>query len=885
MTVHITPLPEPIAPEAPGGGLGALSTDKGNLPLDSVDVHASITGLAAGIEVVQGFRNPFDVPLEATYVFPLPNRAAVTRLRMEAGDRVIEGRLKERGQAREDYDNAIAAGQRAAIAEEERPDVFTMRVGNILPGERVTIRLTLNQPLPYEDGGATFRFPLVVAPRYIPGDPLDDAQAGDGVQSDTDAVPDASRISPPVLLPGFPNPVRLSIGVDIDPAGLPLSEIKSALHVVAEESAEAGGKTTVRLQPGERLNRDFILRLAYAPQETAALALTPDAQGEEEGEGTFTLTVLPAGETRPQPRDVVLILDRSGSMHGWKMVAARRAAARIIDTLTADDRFAVLAFDNTIERPRDLGTGLVAGTDRNRFRAVEHLAAMDARGGTEMLSPLTEAAALLADSTADRVLVLITDGQVGNEDQILAHLVPRLQGVRVHTVGIDRAVNAGFLRRLAADGQGRCELVESEDRLDEAMDNIHHRIGSPIATNLSLHPEGLEIVPDTVAPRRLGALFPGVPLVISGRFRGAPSAGAAAAAVVVRGDESWEQRAAGVAAEDRANAAVWARAHLRDLEDQYAVDGGEELERRIVATSLKFGVLCRFTSFVAVDTRVVTEGGTSHKVVQPVEMPQGWGDAPVDAARPMMATQQMGYDTFSVKSVRGRSRAAMPPPGGGYGMAPRPAPAPPSAPPPPAAPSAPSAQSGPPPAAPSGPPPSTPTGPPSPPRPGPRPASRPPLQPDADELDVPDFLRGDSASAESAESAEPESYKILPAPGIETAAETLAQVRRELGQEFQRLTQFAAGDTLQARAQKLRDLLDKLEPMVMRLERVGADAALVAPLRGLVTELQAVRSGEGGEPPNLERLWGQTTQVLADFVGAGGQSQRGSKRAFWKRGS
>jgi len=859
VTVHITPLPEPVAPEAPGGGLGALSTDKGNLPLDSVDVHASITGLAAGIEVVQGFRNPFDVPLEATYVFPLPDRAAVTRLRMEAGDRVIEGVLKERGQAREDYDAAIAAGQRAAIAEEERPDVFTMRVGNILPGERVTIRLTLNQPLPYEDGGATFRFPLVVAPRYIPGRPLDDAQAGDGVQSDTDAVPDASRISPPVLLPGFPNPVRLSIGVDIDPAGLPLSEIRSALHVVAEESGE---KTTVRLQPGERLNRDFILRLAYAPQETAALTLTPDAEGSdgvegsdggaESGEGTFTLTVLPSGETRPRPRDVVLILDRSGSMHGWKMVAARRAAARIIDTLTAGDRFAVLAFDNTIERPRDLGTGLVTATDRNRFRAVEHLATMDARGGTEMLAPLTEAATLLADSTADRVLVLITDGQVGNEDQILAHLVPRLQGVRVHTVGIDRAVNAGFLRRLAADGQGRCELVESEDRLDEAMDNIHHRIGSPIATSLSLHPEGLEIVPDSVAPKRLGALFPGVPLVISGRFRGAPSG-----TVVVRGDENWEQRATGVETEDRANAAVWARAHLRDLEDRYAVNGGEELENRIVATSLRFGVLCRFTSFVAVDSRVVTEGGKSHKVVQPVEMPDGW-DAPVAASAPMMARQEMAFDTFSVKSVRGRSRAPMA--GGAYGMAPPPpSPASPAAVPPAGAPAPPAA-------------PGTPAA---------RRAGPPPL-PGHDDLDVPDFL---GAGPSSHEPVDPDPYKTLPAPGIETAAEALAQVRRELGQEHQRLFQFAAGDTLEARAQKLRDLLGRLEPMVMRLERVGVDAALVAPLRALVTELQAVRSGAGGEPPNLERLWSQTTQVLADFVGAGGETRRGGKRAFWKRGS
>ncbi|MFC4056042.1 VIT domain-containing protein [Actinomadura syzygii] len=667
MTVRILPLPDTASPE-PDRGLGALTTDRGNLPLDSVDVHASITGLAAGIEVVQGFRNPFDVPLEATYVFPLPDRAAVTGLRMEAADRVIEGTLKERGQARQDYDAAVAAGQRAAIAEEDRPDVFTMRVGNILPGERVTIRLTLDQPLPHESASsATFRFPLVVAPRYIPGAPLDGERAGSGIADDTDAVPDASRISPPVLLPGFPNPVRLAVTVDIDPAGLPLTQIRSALHVVAEERDDE--RTTVRLRPGERLDRDFILRLDFAPQESAALSLVPDESGEE---GTFSLTVLPSGDVRPNPRDVVLILDRSGSMHGWKMIAARRAAARIVDTLRAEDRFAVLSFDNSIERPRDLGTGLAEGSDRNRFRAVEHLAAVSARGGTEMLAPLDEACRLLADPARDRVLVLITDGQVGNEDQLLARLEPHLHGVRVHTVGIDRAVNAGFLNRLAAIGHGHCELVESEDRLDEAMEHIHHRIAAPLATGLSLHPDGLETIPDSVAPARLGALFPGVPLVITGRFRGTASG-----SLSVRGTASdgtaWEQHAAGAVGDGSAATSIWARAHLRDLEDRYTIGGPDDLEQRIIDTSLRFGVLCRFTAFVAVDSRVVAEGETPHQVVQPVETPSGW-------TAPTPAAPRMTYAAFSAAPEAAMPPSAAPPPAmppapagpppTGYGFAP-----------------------------------------------------------------------------------------------------------------------------------------------------------------------------------------------------------------------
>lgn len=594
----------------PDAGLGALATERGNLPLESVDVTAAIAGLVAGVEVAQGFRNPFDVPLEATYVFPLPDRAAVTAFRMEADDRVIEGVLKERGQARADYDQALREGRRAAIAEEDRPDVFTIRVGNIVPGERVTVRLTLSQPLPYEDGAAIFRFPLVVAPRYIPGTPLDGPGAGDGVVPDTTEVPDASRITPPVLLPGFPDPVRLSLTVDVDAAGLELRELASSLHVVQRDGDR------LSLAPGERLDRDFILRLEFDASTSLQL----------DGEGTFALTVVPPPlESTRTPRDLVLLLDRSGSMGGWKMVAARRAAARIVDTLTAADRFAVLAFDSVVEPAFE---GLREASDRNRYRAVEHLSRMDARGGTELLEPLRQAIALLGEPARERVVVLVTDGQVGNEDHILEQAGGALSAMRVHTVGIDRAVNAGFLSRLAGLGAGRCELVESEDRLDAAMDQIHRRIGAPLVTDLSL--KDLDVEPGTVT--HLGALFPGVPLRVYGRCREGSS-------VTVRGLASgapWEERVTGTVVANPALKAVWARAHLRELEDRYAM-GEHELEAAIVETSLKYGVLCRFTAYVAVDTRQVADGPPEHRVIQPVERPSGWEPPAPAPMMPMMA--------------------------------------------------------------------------------------------------------------------------------------------------------------------------------------------------------------------------------------------------------
>jgi Ca-activated chloride channel family protein len=613
-------------------GIGAVATGRGNLPLQAVDVDATLTGLVARVALTQTFGNRFDQPLEASYIFPLPDRAAVTGFRMEVGERVVEGVLKERGQARADYDTAIEEGRRASIAEEERPGVFTMRVGNLLPGERVTVRLVMTGPLPWDEGEATFRFPLVVAPRYIPGVPLEGEPVGAGTEPDTDAVPDASRITPPVLLPGFPSPVDLSIRARIDPGGLELGSVRSSLRAVVDQ--EAGGARVVRVEPGGRADRDFVLRIGTGSEAvTTAVAVAGDPGG---GEGTFALTLLPpAGAGAAAPRDVVFVLDRSGSMAGWKMVAARRAVARMVDSLTGRDRFAVLAFDNRIETPPELeGSRLCAAGDHARFKAVEFLSRLEARGGTEMAAPLAGGLDLLAGQAADRpadpgrrelALVLVTDGQVGNEDQVLRLLAPRLGGVRVYTVGVDSAVNEGFLKRLAALGGGACELVESEDRLDEVMDRVHRRIGAPVLTDLELVPAGLGIDEGSLAPRRLPALFAGSPLVVGGRFAGRPGG-----AVAVRGRDAagrpWSATVPATAGDGPSLTSTWARAHLRDLEDRYATDPApdRELERRIVATSLRFGVLCRFTAFVAADVQVVNEGGVVHRVLQPVEAPAGW---------------------------------------------------------------------------------------------------------------------------------------------------------------------------------------------------------------------------------------------------------------------
>ena len=608
---------------------GSLATARGHLPLEAMDVHARAVGLDVRVELRQTFANSLAQPIEATYIFPLPDRAAVTRFRLRVGERVIEGVIQERGQARAAYDDAIRAGHRAAIAEEERPDVFTVRVGNLMPGQRAEVHIDLVGALSIDRNEATFRFPLVVAPRYIPGTPLSGESVGEGVVSDTDAVPDASRITPPVLLPGYPNPVRLRLRVDVDPAGLPISRLRSSLHAVMETAGE-GGQRTIELGSAERLDRDFVLRYSLGDGAVrTSLRLARDAGG---GEESFVLTILPpeTGATGALPRDVVLVLDRSGSMGGWKMIAARRAAARIVDSLGESDRFAVLAFDDVIDAPAALAAdALTPASDRNRFRAVEFLAGLEARGGTEMAAPLLRAADLLGGGyrDRDRILVLVTDGQIGNEDQILRELAPRLRGRRVFALGVDRAVNAGFLRRLSGLGGGASELVESEDRLDEVMDRVHRQIGSPVVTELSLEGQGLEIEPDSVAPRRLPDLLAGAPVVVRGRVRRTGGE----CAVRVRGMDAagaaWSERVPAVVAGGSEVAALWARAIIRELEDRYAIGdtAADALMRRIIDLSVRFSVLSRFTAFLAVDrTERVNPGGEQHRAVQPVEPASGW---------------------------------------------------------------------------------------------------------------------------------------------------------------------------------------------------------------------------------------------------------------------
>jgi Ca-activated chloride channel family protein len=431
----------------------------------------------------------------------------------------------------------------------------------------------------------------------------------------------------------------------------------------------------IEVHPGERLDRDFILRWRIDPRDGALASSLVCAADPAGGAGTFALTIVPPSTTAvaARPRDVVFVIDRSGSMGGWKMVAARRAAARMIDTLTSRDRFCTIAFDDRLDLVP--AAGLVDATDCNRFGAVEALAKVDARGGTEIAQPLRRALELLAGGTQDRerVIMLVTDGQVGNEDQVLRELAPNLRNIKMFALGIDQAVNAAFLRRLAAAGGGLCELVESQDRLDAVMAKVHRRIGTPIATELALRATGLEIDRGSIAPAKLPDVYAGAPIVVLGRYRGAAAPGAT---IEVEGTSLGEPLRMSVALTSAAAAstwlaASWARARIRDLEDRYAA-GTRELEPEIVRVSKQFSVLSRFTAFVAIDrSQVVNPGGALHQVVQPVEPPAGWGASSAAPVSPRMSavppmSMSMGIASSFAPSSSGAGSAS-PPEGYTYG--------------------------------------------------------------------------------------------------------------------------------------------------------------------------------------------------------------------------
>lgn len=582
-------------------GFGTLESEGLSWPLQGSDLHIRLAGVHAHVQLEQHFRNDRDRPIEVTYVFPTPALGAVSSYTSTIDGVITRGVLLERAEARAAYDAALAAGQAASTLEEDRPEVMTLRVGNLAPGAVARIRLGIDLLLPIADDCAVLRLPLLVGARYVPGQPLGEPAAGLGTALDTWDTPDASRVTPPMAA----GELGARVGVLVEAYGV--TDVVATHPLVRLER----GPDRLRFGLAELVpDGDIVLRFPLRAREQALFVADPTG-----GEGTLVVTTCSQLEAEAPPLEVVVLLDRSGSMEGGKLVAAGRAAAEIVESLTPRDRVLVMSFDHELEAP--LGTALVHATASRRRSASEYCRQLTARGGTELAAPLQFAvealggeppvrAARALDRAARvarrRVIVLVTDGQVANEDQLV--VIARAARAEILTVAIGAAANQGLCQRLASVSGGACEAAESPEQLGAALERTVRRLLAPALEELDLVVEGAALVPRSRVPHLPARAIPGVPAVTAARVRGVPTA------VELRAIDRKGRplvRALKVEVGDTPSLPrVWARLRLRDLEDECAslpFPTCVEREDELVATSLRFGVLSKLTAFVAVDPR------------------------------------------------------------------------------------------------------------------------------------------------------------------------------------------------------------------------------------------------------------------------------------------
>jgi len=612
-----------MVPIEAGGPLPVLPGDAFlRFPLRSLEMQAHLSGPLASVQVRQRFGNANDHPIEARYIFPLPSTASVHAFRIMVGERVLEGQIHERGRARQTYAEGVHSGHRAALVEQERENVFTVSVGNLPPGEDLTVELGYVERLGIVDDQTIFRFPLVVAPRYVPGLPVERASQGWGTEPDTDQVPDASRIPPPRLHPDVSAGATLHLAVHLQTGGrLPLS-LACSQHVVAMR-AEGDGLTLTLAREREVLDRDFVLSYQVLAQQAHLALLTSLTH--------FLLSVYPpalgVGGVAATPRDVVVLLDRSGSMEGAKIESARRAVLGFLDTLQCEDRFALVAFDSVVETFDAPDRAIPLHPLARLPQARSWLATIDSRGGTQMAEPLRRVLDLHAEPGRLLCVLVITDGQVGNESALLAMVQGSASKARLFTLGIDTAVNDSLLRELARLGRGTCELVTPGEPLEASLGRLAREIGHPRVTDLEVVDRGLGLVPESLVPWPLPDLFQARPVHVLGARRGSGG-------VEVRGrlpgtGGPWVAATEPVPTDNPALAILWARDRIRALEDRLrlAPSDRERLEGDILALALEHRLLTNDTAFAVVDrSQIVADGWPLTTVVQPVHLPAGWSE-------------------------------------------------------------------------------------------------------------------------------------------------------------------------------------------------------------------------------------------------------------------
>ena len=610
---------ETVSPSEIGHGSLLWRTDEPGrfrrAPAQSTEVEIRVRGLIAEAVVTQTFDNREDDWVEGVYVFPLPTGAAVHEMRLEIGDRIIEGQIQERAEAKRVYERAKAAGRKASLVEQERSNVFTTSVANVGPGERVKVRIAYQETLTWDSGRVELRFPLVVGPRYIAGAPSAAPSGGTGWAPDTDAVPDASRITPPVLHPsqGPVNLVDLAVSLD---AGLPLAAVVCRSHEADLEHRD--GVHRVRLD-GVPADRDFVLEWTpVAGREPRAAVFTEELDGSYY---TLVMLVPPAledAEAARLARETVFVIDTSGSMDGASIGQARTALDLALEGLAAEDWFNVIAFSSGFHRLFPTSRqALPPAVDEAR----EWVGRLRAGGGTEMLPALLAALEDHGEHTPLRQVVFITDGCVGNEDALFEAVHRRLGRTRLFTVGIGSAPNSHLLGRAAAFGRGTSVHIGSPGEVAERMSELLAKISQPVLADIEL------AWPDPGAeawPARVPDLYAGEPVVVAARLG---TVHGELTVSGVRADTAWRSSVDLDVGTTRAGVdRLWARRKIAELMGGSRRGAAEdEIRRAVVEVALGHHLVSRYTSLVAVDvtpSRPGREDLTTRPV--PTNLPAGW---------------------------------------------------------------------------------------------------------------------------------------------------------------------------------------------------------------------------------------------------------------------
>lgn len=603
------------------------------VPTLETDVSIRITGMLARVKVKQRFHNATNRWMEGVYVFPLPEDAAVDHLEMRIGARMIEGQIKEREEAARTYATAKAEGRKATLLEQERPNIFTTSVANIGPDEDVAVVIEYQQTLRYDQGVFRLRFPMVVAPRYIPGSAIVEGFSGTGWAKNTDQVIDAARITPPVLKPGkgVINPVSLSIELD---AGFPLARLDSSFHRIKTTDIEGGRKRIVLDTNTTPANRDFELVWAPDTGDAPRAAMFTETR---DGKTYALLMVMPPLAAKAQPeraaREVVFVIDTSGSMSGTSIEQARQALLLALSRLTPRDRFNVIQFNSVTD---NLFGSAVAVTPRTIQQAQKYVQGLKANGGTEMAPALSAALANDGEGALLRQVIFLTDGSVGNEEALFDLIHKRLGRSRLFTVGIGSAPNSHFMSRAAEFGHGTFTYVGNVAEVGEKMSGLFSKLENPALTDIEIKWPTSQTV--QMWPARIPDLYQGEPVLVSAALDAF-----AGKAIVAgkRGGEPWEVTLAldGGRVESGVNV-LWARKKIDAL--MSSVHDGRDpgvVRLGVVETALEHHLVSKYTSLVAVDvTPTKPDDADSGSAALPVNLPEGWNYERVFGTLPQTAT-------------------------------------------------------------------------------------------------------------------------------------------------------------------------------------------------------------------------------------------------------